>query len=386
MGNHTPKPKQYRIGFIIEQALGHITHTQNLQDHIVKDLSIQAFWGLPSWKKSRNILELFPLYRSNWTIRAGLQSRRILAQLIKQVKLDALFFHTQVPAILAQDWLDRLPGVVSLDATPRQYDSLGSFYEHSSGSTWLENWKWRLNRDSFKKARHLTTWSAWAKQGLVDEYEVPAEKITVIPPGVTLSAWSNPNPRNGEKGLVKILFVGGNLERKGGLLLLEVFRTLKEEFNGVGRSNEEKKVLELHLVTRDRIPNETGIFVYNDMHPNSPALKTLYFDCDIFCLPTFGDCLPMALMEAGAAGLALVSTRVAAIPEIVLDGETGFAVQPKDRQSLMAALYKLINEPQQRLQMGKNALQHVAERYDAERNTRRLVEVLKSVVDQSSRQ
>ena len=84
-----------------------------------------------------------------------------------QIKLDALFFHTQVPAVLAQSWLRKIPGIVSLDATPLQYDELGAFYKHKQGPAWLENWKWRLNRDCFRSARRLVAWAEWTKLGFV---------------------------------------------------------------------------------------------------------------------------------------------------------------------------------------------------------------------------
>ena len=48
--------------------------------------------------------------------------------------LDAMFVHTQVPAILVPDRLRRIPTVVSLDATPIQYDELGAHYDHDTGS------------------------------------------------------------------------------------------------------------------------------------------------------------------------------------------------------------------------------------------------------------
>ena len=114
----------------------------------------------------------------------------------KQAKLDALFFHTQVPAILAQRWLRRLPGIVSLDATPMQYDELGDFYKHARGPEWLEAWKWRLNRDCFGSAKRIVAWAEWTKRGLVDSYHsVPADKIEVIPPGVNVGEWRRPSNR-----------------------------------------------------------------------------------------------------------------------------------------------------------------------------------------------
>jgi hypothetical protein len=59
-------------------------------------------------------------------------------------------------------------------------------------------------------------WSEWAKLGLVQDYDVPADKITVIPPGVNVHEWLRPMPRVPHADPVKILFVGGDIERKGG--------------------------------------------------------------------------------------------------------------------------------------------------------------------------
>ncbi len=366
----------YSIAFIIEQALGHITHGQNLQRNISKDAEIEAHWGLPVWKTG-GLAGKIPLYKSNWTVQAGLQTRRLLKRIEQQTDLDALFFHTQVTAVLAQDWMRRIPSVVSLDATPLQYDALGEFYAHASGPAWLESWKYRLNRDCYRQARRLVAWSEWARQGLIDDYGAPPDKIDVIPPGVNPAEWSPPTPRRGNREVVKILFVGGNLERKGGLILLEAFRALQvgAPLLIAGKPAQ----IELHLATRDAVPPAPGVFVYNDLQPNSAALKQLYFDCDIFCLPTFGDCLPMALSEAGAAELPLVSTDVAAIPEIVQEGETGFLLPRKDPAALTAALHVLITNPALRLQMGVRAAQRVRQNYDAEANAARLAALLKQV-------
>jgi glycosyltransferase involved in cell wall biosynthesis len=358
----------YKLGFILEQALGHITHTQNLQRNVPRDPDVQPFWGLVPWE-TQGLAGRIPVYKSNWTVRAGLRARHAVAGITRQTHLDALFFHTQVPAVLSSNWVRRVPSVVSLDATPIQYDSLGQFYSHQQGSAWLEHLKWKLNRDCFRAARHIVAWSQWAKQGLVDAYEVPAEKVTVIPPGVNAADWVCPTPRRLHDRPVKILFVGGDLERKGGLLLLEAFRALRPM--GV----------ELHLVTRSKLPEEPGLFTYTQMQPNSAALKQLYYESDIFCLPTYGDCLPMVLSEAGAAGLPVVSTRVAGIPEIVEDGTTGFLVPTGDVLALTNALKSLVRNPQLRLVQGQRAVDVVTREFDAQRNARRLLTLLKQVAD-----
>ncbi len=359
----------YRIAFIIEQALGHITHAKNLQASVPRDPEIEARWGLIPWETA-GLAARLPIYRSNWTVRAGLRARRAIAQIQRQTPLDALFIHTQTPAVLAANWLRRIPGIVSLDATPLQYDALGQFYDHAHGPAWLERLKWRLNRDCFRAARGLVAWTEWTKASLSADYEVPSDKITVIRPGVNPGWWARPQPRTRNAGPVKILFVGGNLQRKGGVDLLTAFRALRDA--------PAQPAIELHLVTRDDAPAEPGLFIYRDMQPNSERLRALYHECDIFCLPTYGDCLPMVLSEAGAAGMPCVSTRIGGIPEIVRDGESGFLVAPGDTPALTQALRRLTEGTDLRLEMGERAAQIVHQDLDVEKNTLRLLALLKA--------
>ena len=355
----------YEFGFLLEQSLGHITHAKNLLTNVARDPDVHAHWALIDFE-AKGIAARVPVYRNNWTVRAGVRAYREVARMNRQTKLDALFFHTQVPAILTQRWLRKFPGIVSLDATPIQYDELGAFYKHEQGPAWLEAWKWRLNRDCFRSARRLVAWSEWTKIGLMQGYEVPADKITVIPPGVNVHEWRRPMPRVPHAGPVKILFVGGDLKRKGGLVLLEAFRALRH----LG--------LELHLVTKDRLAPEPDVFIYNNLEANSQPLKDLYHACDIFALPTLGDCLPMVLSEAGASGMAIISTSMAAIPEIVRNGETGLTVPAGDAASLTQALRDLATNPAFRLTLGERAMAHATLHYDAATNASRLLGLLKA--------
>lgn len=361
----------YRFGFLIEQALGHITHSKNLQLDIPNDPNVEPEWGLIPWEVDGWARHL-PIYKSNWTVRAGLRARGMLAEMERRGPLDAIMFHTQVSAMLAQDWLERIPSVLSLDATPAQYDRLGEFYGHKTGPGFLEDWKRRLAKRAFHKARHLVTWSEWAKQSLIDEYGVAPGKITVIPPGVNTKLWRRTEPYCNTCEPIRILFVGGNLERKGGLLLLEAFRRLRAE--GLA--------LELHLVTRDSLEGEAGVFVYHDVAPNSKPLIDLYHQSDIFCLPTFGDCLAIVLCEAAAAGVPLISTHVAAIPEIVREGETGLLITPGNIEELVVELRRLATEPELRRKMGIAAENLALQKLDAEQNAVYLLDIMKHIADE----
>ena len=365
----------YRIAFVMEQALGHVAYAKNLYGNLASDHTVEVCW-LPIPFEVEGWAAKLPIYRSNWTVRAGWRARRALRQTARRTDLDGLFIHTQVPGVLSVDWVRRYPSVVSLDATPLQYDALGAFYQHERGPDWLERQKFCLNRRLFQAADHLVTWTAWAKESLVQDYGLRGEKVTVIPPGVNPGDWACTRPRDRGEGKVRILFVGGDLARKGGDLLLTAFRELRRRGKQGGSMGGDE--LELHLVTRTPVDAEPGVFAYDDIVPNDPRLVQLYQQADIFALPTSGDCLPMVLSEAGAAGLPVVSTRVAGIPEIVADGQSGILIDPHDGQALTEALGRLIGDADLRLRMGCRAQEIIGERFDTRKNAARLLEIIKS--------
>ena len=163
-------------------------------------------------------------------------------------------------------------------------------------------------------------------------------------------------------------------------MLLEAFRRLRQLTLASDPASGTEPGIELHLVTKDVLVPEPGLTVYHDLQPNSAALRQLYADCDIFCLPTQGDCLPMVLSEAGAAGLPAISTQLAAIPEIVRDGDTGLLIPPGDVDRLVEALEHLVSDAALRLQMGERASETIRQRFDAERNTGRLLDLIKLMI------
>lgn len=76
---------------------------------------------------------------------------------------------------------------------------------------------------------------------------------------------------------------------------------------------------------------------------------------DIFAYPSWhSEGLPMALVEAGEKGLAVVATNVGAINELITDGQTGLLVGPKRYQEFKKGLQQLIADSNLRLKLGKN--------------------------------
>jgi glycosyltransferase involved in cell wall biosynthesis len=357
------------VGFVLEQSLGHVTHADNLRSTIATNPIIRATW-CPVEFAVNGAAARVPGYGSNWTVRAGVRARRSVRRAHREDRLDALFVHTQVPAVLLGRWMRRIPTVVSLDATPLQYDEMGDAYNHVVGKPQVERAKHALNVSCFRAARGLVTWSSWAKSGLVDGYGVDPHRVRVIAPGIWCDRWVAPPPgamTRGADNVTRILFVGADFTRKGGDILLAAFQQLRAEYG---------HRVELHLVTKSDVPRGSGVSRYSDMAPNSDELKALYHRCDIFCLPTRADMLGLVFLEAGAAGLPLISTPVGAMSEVVRDGQTGVMVPSGDVAALSRALSALVSDPVRRRRLGDAARALVVESYDAAKNSSAIVNLM----------
>ncbi len=356
------------VGVLLEQTLGHVSHGRNLCRTFAEVDHAEVVWRELPFDPRRRLDRLPPM--SNWTVRSSLAARRELRALEQRHRLDALIVHTHVPATMLGQSMSRIPTVVSIDATPRQIDQLGGSYNHKVQPGMVESAKRGLHRRCFNDAAALVTWSKWAAGSLIDDYGVDPSRITVIPPGVVPHVWQRQEPRSGADDTVRILFVGGDFERKGGDLLVGAFDRLRQdpELSSDGLS------VELHLVTSADVPATPSVHVHRGLTPNSPELIDLFHRCDIFALPTRGDCTPVVLAEAATAGLPSVATDVGAISESVLDGTTGHLVEPTV-ESVYEALRLLVLDRDHRLRLGQNAIDHAAKRMNSEKNAEELLQV-----------
>jgi glycosyltransferase involved in cell wall biosynthesis len=86
----------------------------------------------------------------------------------------------------------------------------------------------------------------------------------------------------------------------------------------------------------------------------------------VFCLPSHAEGLPMSLLEAMAAGKAVVASSVGGIPEVVRDGENGLLVPPRDAAQLAGALARVLGEGDLRARLGAQARTTIAQHYSTE--------------------
>jgi glycosyltransferase involved in cell wall biosynthesis len=105
---------------------------------------------------------------------------------------------------------------------------------------------------------------------------------------------------------------------------------------------------------------------------------------DVLVQPSRADNLPLAILEAMAAGLPVVGTRVGGIPELVVDGETGLLVDPERPEELAAALDSLAGSPERRAELGQRGRERVREHFSADAIARRTVALYEELCGSST--
>jgi glycosyltransferase involved in cell wall biosynthesis len=157
-------------------------------------------------------------------------------------------------------------------------------------------------------------------------------------------------------GLVRVVFLGQLVERKGLDVLIEAFARVGVpaelliaggDWSAPGYP-ERLRIRAHELGVADRIHFE------NHREDVGAVLSTT----DIFVLPSRSDARPRSIIEAMSLGLPVVASDVGGIPSLVRHGQTGLLVPPEDAGALAGAISQLIQSPNLRARMGAAGRQH----------------------------
>lgn len=292
---------------------------------------------------------------------AGLTARRLL-------------FNLYLPALLRRLPYDLVVGfdidgarVAGRSAAPYVCSVKGVIAEelrHERGTARRMLWALsRLERLNTRRAPLVLTTSDYCRRKIGEHYGVPAGRVRLVPEGVDLPGWraalAAPGPpREGRT----ILCVARQYPRKRVADLLRAFALLRPRFPDarlvvVGDGPEHPRLraiaaqldLDRSALLLGAVPDE--------------QMAGWYRRAGLFCLPSAQEGFGIVFLEAMAAGLPIVATTAAAVPEVVPDGRAGALVPSGDVAALAEALAALLASPRLRRQYGDFGRDHVR-RYD----------------------
>jgi glycosyltransferase involved in cell wall biosynthesis len=169
-----------------------------------------------------------------------------------------------------------------------------------------------------------------------------------------------------------ILEVARLAEVKGQRLLIRALPELEASAVLVGRDLEHDGSYEAELrADADRL-GVSGRVVFAGYREDVPALLA---GCDVFCLPSSAEGLPLVVLEAMAAGKPVVATAVGGVPELVIHGETGLLVAPGDVDALRRALADLLADPERARRLGDAGRERVRASFTAEAASDRILKI-----------
>jgi len=234
----------------------------------------------------------------------------------------------------------------------------------------------------------IITVSQALKHDLVRNYKITPEKIVPIYNGIDLAKYYQAPPRDqarGRYGLKPEMLVIGTVARmapqKGLKYLIEAVakiclhpdRTSPDILFVIAGDGPLKPELERFAVDigmRDKVLFPGYIDDINEL-----------FAClDIFVIPSIAEGLSITTIEAMAAGLPVVASRVGGLPELVTEGVTGLLVEPRDTSALAAAINSLVNDREMRVQFGEKGKMFALDRFSIENMVEQTIRVYQNVI------
>jgi glycosyltransferase involved in cell wall biosynthesis len=349
-------------------------HVSPLKGLVLSDKRPTAFLPQPSTPSRAFYGRLAPRTIRLW-VGFGRQAQR-LALLLRRQPVDIL--HTHNTGCEESALAARLAGIPTVIGT-FHVDSTYDLDRQRSGVTHriLEH----LSNHCLNRAigvSHATS-RDWIRRT-----HLPPRRVLTIHNGIDSDRFQRRTSRHAARALLGLptddrLIIGGvgRLEdAKGFAFLLQAVAQLSHDIPnlllvlaGQGPLREHLSAQAVRLGITDRV-SFLGF---------CPDVQQVYDALDVFILSSLCEALPYALLEAMATCLPAVGTTVGGVPEVIVPGETGFLVPPRDTQALATALRPLLESADLRKCMGHAGRERVVKHFREDDMVRKTIQVYRDM-------
>jgi glycosyltransferase involved in cell wall biosynthesis len=227
----------------------------------------------------------------------------------------------------------------------------------------------------------------FTRQYLIETYEIPAESIALIYQGVDIQRFRS--TAEGKKaaeqryvlpdGATPVLGSVGSFEHRKGHPVL--FEALSRLANG--------PLPDIHLmlvgdgpdeVSLRNLVSELGLKDHISFFPFTPEPSYVFERLDVTVLPSlYKEGLPNVLQESMAMNVPVVSSRLGGVPEVVLDGQTGYMVEPGNSERLARAILDLWTDQDAYRTMCNQARDLIVERFNKKNQFGKFLQHFRSI-------
>ncbi len=165
--------------------------------------------------------------------------------------------------------------------------------------------------------------------------------------------------------LKKILFIDHGLDKKNIRALIPIIEKLKISFP-------ELEFVSFGLINHTAKPS----FVKFYENPEDSVIRKLYNEADLFIYPSLSEGFGLPPAEAMACKCAVASTPVGAIPEYIVDGETGYIIKNRDLTDIPDIIRRIINDPVRLREVSNNGYNKVNEFFDWSKSVNKFIKYL----------
>jgi glycosyltransferase involved in cell wall biosynthesis len=222
--------------------------------------------------------------------------------------------------------------------------------EHGPRRFLSSGWRRHMERRVLSAASVAVCNSGYTATKISAAYSVPSERLRVVHKAVDLGAFKRPDelptdpfPPSSRRGF-RLVFVGSDWHRKGLDAVLAGLAEVREELAevslcAIGPDPDDQELRD--LIRQSGL--DGAVSLPGQLPPDLVAAHLWH--ADIFVLPSRREALGVAVLEAMAAGVPVIATRIGGIPEIVRNEREGILVGADRVVELAAAMRKLLKEP-----------------------------------------
>ncbi|HVK18927.1 MAG TPA: glycosyltransferase family 4 protein [Fimbriiglobus sp.] len=233
-------------------------------------------------------------------------------------------------------------------------------------------------RAVYRDAAVIFSFSDVVRRSFIEDYSIPPDQVLTVYAGPNIDPFGIP-PRTRTRPAghrPTVLFIGKEFRRKGGEVLMTAFRRVRSQMPNA----------RLQIIGPiEHLEVEEGVENLGRLSKDDPAqnrrLLAAYDEADVFCLPSRLDPFPTVVREAMCYSLPCVTTNIWALPEMVLDGETGFLVPPDDVDALAGRLLRVLRDPDLGRRLGEAGRQRVQQHFTFGATARKMSDRIQAIVE-----